>query len=81
MMDERLRYVDPFSQMARGPANDKSTYRRHTNFIHIPTTVIGPIDASVSIKVAVNCGNYKNRLGVYHVPQHLPGVRCLAYPV
>lgn len=28
------------------------------------------IDASVSIKVAVNYGNYKNRLGAYHAPIH-----------
>jgi 3-dehydroquinate synthase len=32
--------------------------------------VIGLIDASVSIKVAVNYGNYKNRLGAYHAPRH-----------
>jgi len=43
-------------------------YRRNTNFIRVPTTVIGLIDASVSIKVAVNYGNYKNRLGAYHAP-------------
>lgn len=36
----------------------------------MPTTVIGLIDAAVSIKVAVNYGNYKNRLGAYHAPQH-----------
>lgn len=36
----------------------------------MPTTVIGLIDASVSIKVAVNYGNYKNRLGAYHAPVH-----------
>lgn len=30
----------------------------------------GLIDASVSIKVAVNYGNYKNRLGAYHAPMH-----------
>ena len=47
-----------------------ATYRRNTNFIRIPTTVIGLIDASVSIKVAVNYGNYKNRLGAYHAPIH-----------
>lgn len=45
-----------------------ATYRRNTNFIRIPTTLIGLIDASVSIKVAVNYGNYKNRLGAYHAP-------------
>lgn len=43
-------------------------YRRTTNFIRVPTTLIGLIDASVSIKVAVNYGNYKNRLGAYHAP-------------
>lgn len=32
--------------------------------------MIGLIDASVSIKVAVNYGNYKNRLGAYHAPAH-----------
>ncbi|ROV89541.1 hypothetical protein VSDG_08501 [Cytospora chrysosperma] len=47
-----------------------AAYRRNTNFIRVPTTVIGLIDASVSIKVAVNYGNYKNRLGAYHAPIH-----------
>ncbi|KAL5337506.1 hypothetical protein BJX70DRAFT_369536 [Aspergillus crustosus] len=47
-----------------------AAYRRNTNYIRIPTTVIGLIDASVSIKVAVNYGNYKNRLGAYHAPMH-----------
>ncbi|KAL9944440.1 hypothetical protein D7B24_005281 [Verticillium nonalfalfae] len=47
-----------------------AAYRRNTNYIRIPTTVIGLIDASVSIKVAVNYGQYKNRLGAYHAPMH-----------
>ncbi|OCL04985.1 2-epi-5-epi-valiolone synthase-like protein [Glonium stellatum] len=47
-----------------------AAYRRNTNYIRVPTTVIGLIDASVSIKVAVNYGNYKNRLGAYHAPIH-----------
>ncbi|KAI9850921.1 MAG: hypothetical protein M1838_004807 [Thelocarpon superellum] len=47
-----------------------AAYRRNTNFIRVPTTVIGLIDAAVSIKVAVNYGNYKNRLGAYHAPIH-----------
>ncbi|KAI9743450.1 MAG: hypothetical protein M1818_002762 [Claussenomyces sp. TS43310] len=47
-----------------------AAYKRNTNFIRIPTTAIGLIDASVSIKVAVNYGNYKNRLGAYHAPIH-----------
>lgn len=47
-----------------------ATYRRSTNYIRIPTTVIGLIDASVSIKVAVNQGKHKNRLGAYHAPMY-----------
>lgn len=46
-----------------------STFRRATNYIRVPTTLIGLIDASVSIKVAVNHGKYKNRLGAYHASQ------------
>src|SRR6185312_11242207 len=33
-----------------------ASYRRNTPYIRIPTTLIGLIDASVSIKVAVNYG-------------------------
>lgn len=46
-----------------------ATYRRRTDYIRIPTTLIGLIDASVSIKVAVNHGKSKNRLGDYHASQ------------
>ena len=43
-----------------------SAYRRSTNYIRIPTTLIGLIDASIAIKVAVNHKKLKNRLGAYH---------------
>ena len=43
-----------------------SAYRRGTNYIRVPTTLIGLIDASVAIKVAVNHRYLKNRLGAYH---------------
>ncbi len=46
-----------------------SSYRRRTNYIRVPTTLIGLIDASVAIKVAVNHGKLKNRLGAYHASQ------------
>ncbi len=48
-----------------------ATFRRATNYIRVPTTLIGLIDASVSIKVAVNHGKYKNRLGAYHASQQV----------
>ena len=46
-----------------------AAYRRSTNYIRIPTTLIGLIDAGVAIKVAVNHGKLKNRLGAYHAPK------------
>jgi demethyl-4-deoxygadusol synthase len=46
-----------------------AAYRRSTNYIRIPTTLIGLIDAGIAIKVAVNHRKLKNRLGAYHAPQ------------
>lgn len=46
-----------------------ASYRRKTNYIRVPTTLIGLIDAGVAIKVAVNHGKLKNRLGAYHAPK------------
>lgn len=46
-----------------------ATYRRGTPYIRVPTTLIGLIDASVAIKVAVNHGSMKNRLGAYHASE------------
>jgi 3-dehydroquinate synthase len=46
-----------------------ATYRRSTNYIRVPTTLIGLVDAGVAIKVAVNHGKLKNRLGAYHAPK------------
>jgi 3-dehydroquinate synthetase len=43
-----------------------ASYRRSSNYIRVPTTLIGLIDASVAIKVAVNHRHLKNRLGAYH---------------
>ncbi len=48
-----------------------STYRRRSNYIRIPTTLIGLIDASVAIKVAVNHKKLKNRLGAYHASKEV----------
>jgi demethyl-4-deoxygadusol synthase len=46
-----------------------AVFRRSTNYIRVPTTLIGLIDASVAIKVAVNHGGSKNRLGAFHASQ------------
>lgn len=48
-----------------------AAYRRSTNYIRIPTTLIGLVDAGIAIKVAVNHGKLKNRLGAYHAPKQV----------
>jgi demethyl-4-deoxygadusol synthase len=48
-----------------------SMYRRSTDYIRIPTTLIGLVDASVAIKVAVNHGKSKNRLGAFHASRQV----------
>ncbi len=48
-----------------------ATYKRSTNYIRVPTTLIGLIDASVSIKVGANHGKLKNRLGAYHASRQV----------
>ncbi|MBW4541870.1 MAG: sedoheptulose 7-phosphate cyclase [Myxacorys chilensis ATA2-1-KO14] len=48
-----------------------ASYRRSSNYIRVPTTLIGLIDAGVAIKVAVNHGKLKNRLGAYHAPKQV----------
>jgi demethyl-4-deoxygadusol synthase len=84
-MDTCLKIIDAFTQfrllrkepvlvIGGGLTTDVagfacSMYRRSTNYIRIPTTLIGLIDASVAIKVAVNHGKLKNRLGAYHASQ------------
>jgi 3-dehydroquinate synthetase len=46
-----------------------ATYRRGTNYLRVPTTLIGLVDASVAVKVAVNHRDLKNRLGAYHASE------------
>lgn len=48
-----------------------AVFRRATNYIRVPTTLIGLVDASVAIKVAVNHGKAKNRLGAFHASQQV----------
>ena len=48
-----------------------ASFRRSTDYVRVPTTLIGLIDASVAIKVAVNHGRYKNRLGAFHASKQV----------
>jgi len=46
-----------------------STFKRGIHFLHIPTTLLAMVDASVGGKNGVDLGNLKNQIGVINVPQ------------
>jgi 3-dehydroquinate synthase len=46
-----------------------STFKRGIDFIHVPTTLLAMIDASVGGKNGVDLGNLKNQIGVINVPK------------
>ncbi|ACU38114.1 sedoheptulose 7-phosphate cyclase [Actinosynnema pretiosum subsp. pretiosum] len=48
-----------------------AVFRRSTDYVRVPTSLIGLIDASVAIKVAVNHGRTKNRLGAFHASKEV----------
>jgi 3-dehydroquinate synthase len=45
-----------------------AVYKRGVDFIHIPTTLLGMVDASIGGKTAIDLGIYKNQLGVFKSP-------------
>ncbi|MGK4567909.1 3-dehydroquinate synthase [Flavobacterium sp. 3HN19-14] len=46
-----------------------STFKRGIDFIHIPTTLLAMVDASVGGKNGIDLGNLKNQIGVINVPE------------
>ncbi len=45
-----------------------ATYKRGVRFIHIPTTLLSQVDASVGSKVAVDFEGFKNQIGLFADP-------------
>lgn len=45
-----------------------STYMRGMRLVHIPTTLLGMIDASIGGKTAIDFGGGKNIVGTYYTP-------------
>lgn len=45
-----------------------SLFRRGVPYLRVPTTLLGVVDAGVGVKVGVNLGLSKNRLGAFHPP-------------
>lgn len=46
-----------------------STFKRGIDFLHIPTTLLAMVDASVGGKNGVDLGTLKNQIGVITIPQ------------
>lgn len=45
-----------------------STFNRGIPFIHIPTTLLGMVDAAIGGKNGINLGNVKNQVGTFQHP-------------
>lgn len=48
-----------------------STFKRGIDFVNVPTTLLGMVDASIGGKNGVDLGNLKNQIGVINVPKML----------
>lgn len=71
MQDFGLNRQEPVLLMGGGLITDVAGFacsmlRRNTPYVRVPTSLIGLIDASIAIKVAVNHGDGKNKLGAFH---------------
>lgn len=45
-----------------------SCYKRGVEFINVPTSLLGMVDASIGGKTGVNLGHFKNQIGVFSHP-------------
>ncbi len=46
-----------------------STFKRGIRFIHVPTTLLAMVDASIGGKLAVDLDGLKNQIGVFNTPE------------
>lgn len=46
-----------------------SIYKRGLDCIHIPTSLLGMVDASLGGKTGIDLGSYKNQIGTFHNPK------------
>ena len=48
-----------------------STFKRGIRFVHVPTTLLGMVDAAIGGKNGVNLHHYKNQIGVFQHPEQI----------
>lgn len=46
-----------------------STFKRGISFVHVPTTLLGMVDAAIGGKNGINAGVLKNQIGLIQTPQ------------
>lgn len=46
-----------------------SVFKRGVDFVHIPTSLLGMVDASIGGKTGIDMGPYKNQLGTFAEPR------------
>lgn len=46
-----------------------SIFKRGIKFIHIPTTILGMVDASIGGKTGINLNQFKNQIGLFSHPK------------
>jgi 3-dehydroquinate synthase len=45
-----------------------SVFKRGVDFIHIPTTLLGMVDAAIGGKTGIDLGSFKNQIGTFQTP-------------
>lgn len=48
-----------------------ATYKRGIDFINIPTTLLGMVDAAIGGKQGIDLNHYKNLIGLFKHPEHV----------
>lgn len=48
-----------------------ATFKRGINYINIPTTLLGAVDAAVGSKTGINFEGYKNEIGAFYPAKHI----------
>ena len=48
-----------------------ATFKRGIDYINIPTTVLGSVDAAVGGKTGINFEGYKNEIGAFYPAKHV----------
>ena len=52
-------------------------FRRRIDYIRIPTTLVGQVDAGVGVKVGVNYKDDKNLIGAFYAPHYV--INCMEF--